>query len=167
MQKYLGVKMIEAEPMTRGEYNNFRGWTIPADEKPCDEGYKITREDGTFSWEPKELFESTYRNMEGMTFGLATETMKKGNKVARRGWNGKGMYVVLQKGYPDGISINKNTQEALNLPEGTIVGFRPYLMMACPKGSTNHFGDTENNIDCTPWLPSQTDILAEDWEVVV
>jgi hypothetical protein len=77
------------------------------------------------------------------------------------------MYVVYQKGYPDGISINKNTQESLSLPEGTIVGFRPYLMMACPNGSTNHFGNTENNIDCVPWLPSQTDILAEDWEVVV
>ena len=102
-----------------------------------------------------------------MNFGQTIENLKEGKKVARKGWNGKGMYVVYQKGYPDGISINKNTQESLSLPEGTIVGFRPYLMMACPNGSTNHFGNTENNIDCVPWLPSQTDILAEDWEVVV
>ena len=102
-----------------------------------------------------------------MNFGKVLEALKEGKKVARNGWNGKGMYVVLQKGYPDGITINKNTQEALNLPEGTIVGFRPYLMMACPKGSTNHFGKTENNIDCIPWLPGHGDLLAEDWEVIV
>lgn len=38
-----------------------------------------------------------------MTFGIALEMLKKGFRVARKGWNGKGMFVVFQKGYPDGI----------------------------------------------------------------
>lgn len=101
-----------------------------------------------------------------LNFGQAIEALKQGKRVARKGWNGKGMYVVFQKGYPNGIEANKNTQEALSIPEGSIIGFRPYLMMACPKGSTNHFGDTNNSLDCVPWLPSQTDILAEDWVIL-
>ena len=50
-----------------------------------------------------------------MTFGIAIEAMKKGNKVARRGWNGKGMFVVYQKAYPNGIPCNKQTAEAWGL----------------------------------------------------
>ena len=39
MKKYVGTKQIEARPMTRGDYNNYRGWQIPAEENPADEGY--------------------------------------------------------------------------------------------------------------------------------
>lgn len=63
IKKYIGVKLIEAEPMTRGEYNIFRNWTLPADENPNDEGYKLFRQDGTYSWEPKELFENSYMSL--------------------------------------------------------------------------------------------------------
>ena len=38
-----------------------------------------------------------------MNFGEAIEAMKLGKKVSRSGWNGKNMFVVYQKGYPDGI----------------------------------------------------------------
>ena len=41
MKNYIGTKRIEAEPMTRGDYNKYRGWTIPADENPEDEGYIV------------------------------------------------------------------------------------------------------------------------------
>ena len=37
MKTYIGVKKIEAEPMTRGDYNTYRGWQIPTDENPDDE----------------------------------------------------------------------------------------------------------------------------------
>ena len=39
MHKYIGTKLTEAEPMTRGDYNKYRGWTIPRNENPEDEGY--------------------------------------------------------------------------------------------------------------------------------
>lgn len=47
-----------------------------------------------------------------MDFGKALELLKKGQKVARKGWNGRGMFVVYQKGYPQGIPCNKQTAEA-------------------------------------------------------
>ena len=100
-----------------------------------------------------------------LDFSEALDALKDGYKIARENWNGNGMYVVLQKGYPNGIAADKNTLQALNIPEGTIIGFRPYLMMVCPKGSTNHW-KTDNELDCCPWLPSCTDILAEDWKLV-
>ncbi len=63
MKTYIGTKVIEAEPMTRGEYNQFRGWTIPADENPNDEGYRVIYPDGYVSWSPKEVFDNTYREI--------------------------------------------------------------------------------------------------------
>nr|DAU51108.1 MAG TPA: Dec protein, OB-Fold, Decoration, VIRAL PROTEIN [Caudoviricetes sp.] len=60
MQKYIGVKRIKARPMTRGDYNTYRGWQIPADEDPADEGYLVKYRDGYESWSPKEVFEEAY-----------------------------------------------------------------------------------------------------------
>lgn len=88
------------------------------------------------------------------SFSVALEYMKRGKKMTREGWNGKGMYVVLQKGYPDGVAINKNTSEATGIPEGTLVKFRPYLMIKTVDGSF------------APWVSSNTDLLAEDWVIV-
>jgi hypothetical protein len=89
-----------------------------------------------------------------MDFGKALEALKQGKRVARAGWNGKGMWLAYQKAYPDGIAINANTAEATGLPQGTVCKFLPYLMM---KTVDNSF---------VPWLASQTDVLAEDWSVV-
>lgn len=60
MQKYIGVKQVEATPMTRGFYNDYRGWTIPANENPNDEGYMVKYADDYVSWSPKETFEKSY-----------------------------------------------------------------------------------------------------------
>lgn len=56
MQKYIGVERVEARPMTRGDYNVYRGWQIPADENPADEGYLVKRGDVHENWIPKESF---------------------------------------------------------------------------------------------------------------
>lgn len=60
MEKFIGIKKIEAEPMTRGDYNDLRGWTIPKDENPADEGYIVKYSDGYVSWSPKQAFEEAY-----------------------------------------------------------------------------------------------------------
>lgn len=52
--------MIEAEQMNLGDYNKFKGWTIPADENPKREGYKVKYSDDYISWSPKEVFEVAY-----------------------------------------------------------------------------------------------------------
>lgn len=86
-----------------------------------------------------------------MDFGQALSALKAGSKVTRDGWNGRGMYVVHQPGYPDGIAINKNTAIATGIPQGTVCAFRPYLMMRTVDG------------EFVPWVASQTDLLADDW----
>ena len=90
-----------------------------------------------------------------MTFGDAIKALKHGKRLARKGWNGKGMFIVYQKGYPDGIPCNKQTAEAYGYEEGTLFKCSPYIQMRCADGTHQM------------WTASQTDILAEDWEVVV
>lgn len=85
--------------------------------------------------------------------GVAVRLAKMGVRVTRTGWNGKGMYIAYQKGYPDGIPINKNTADATGIQEGVVCNFLPYLMMKT--------ADVETTF--VPWLASQTDILADDW----
>lgn len=71
-----------------------------------------------------------------MKFGEAIEAAKEGKRIAREGWNGKNMYLELQR--PDEYS--KMTL--------------PYIYMKTAQG------------DFVPWLASQTDILSEDWKIV-
>lgn len=154
MQKYVGTKQIEARPMTRGDYNNYRGWQIPAEENPADEGYLVRYSDEYESWSPEKQFNEVYRPCDNMTFGIALEMLKKGFRVARKGWNGKGMFVVFQKGYPDGIPCNKQTAEAWGISEGDLFKCNPYLQIRCVDGSHSM------------WVPSINDCLAEDWVIV-
>lgn len=64
MKKYIGVKLVEATPMTRGDYNIFRGWKIPEDEDPGDEGYLVRYSDDYMSWSPKNAFEMSYMEID-------------------------------------------------------------------------------------------------------
>ncbi len=89
-----------------------------------------------------------------MDFGEALRAAQGGARIARSGWNGNGMFVVHQKGYPDGIPINANTAEATGIPQGTVCTFRPYLMLKTAQD------------DFVPWVISQSDALADDWERV-
>lgn len=86
-------------------------------------------------------------------FGIALIMLKLGYRVYRKGWNGSGMWVCYQKGYPDGIAINKNTAEATGIQEGTVCQFLPYLMMKTASPT----------VQFVHWAPSNADVLAEDW----
>lgn len=86
-------------------------------------------------------------------FGSALKLVKKGVKITRTGWNGKGMFVVYQKGYPEGIPCNAQTANAWGMKEGDLFKCSPYLQIKCADGSHSM------------WVPSINDILAEDWEV--
>ena len=67
MKQYIGIKVVAARPMTRGDYNIFRGWQIPADEDPADEGYVMKYENGHVLWLPKDMFESDYKEFDEST----------------------------------------------------------------------------------------------------
>jgi hypothetical protein len=80
-----------------------------------------------------------------MNFGEAIEALKLGNKVAREGWNGKGMYLeyISATGW---TKLFGNTTDFQTLP---------WIQMKT----------ADNKL--VPWLASQTDILAEDWTIVL
>lgn len=145
MEKYLGVKLIQAKPQARQETSQ---------DESLLEGYQVIYPDGYVSWSPKEVFEEAYRRIDNLTFGLAIEALKKGYKVARQGWNGKGMFVVYQKGYPQGIPCNKQTAIAWGINEGDLFKCEPYLQIKMVNGSHSM------------WVPSINDCLAEDWTIV-
>jgi hypothetical protein len=149
MEKYIGVKLIEAEPMNLGDYNKFKGWAIPENEDPKTEGYKVKYSDDYISWSPKEVFEEAYRTISNMTFGLAVEAVKKGMKIARKGWNGKGMYVYYVPG-----GDYKTQTEVAKKEFGETAHYNPYLAIKTVTGAIS------------TWVPSINDTLAEDWEVL-
>ncbi len=166
MKQYIGTKMIKAMPMTRLVYNQMRGWTVPADENPNDAGYMVEYLDGGkpnvpgiegyVSWSPAEQFDNAYRPCNAMTFGLAIEALKLGTRVARAGWNGKGMWLALTLSIHD-IPRTGTTQPVYRLTiddDGAGATALPWIGM---KTADNKF---------VPWLASQTDMLAEDWIIL-
>lgn len=76
-------------------------------------------------------------------FGWALTELKNGRAVRRAGWNGVGIFIVLQR--PDEYS--KMTQ--------------PYIYMDTTELRSNNLNAQRGRV---PWLASQTDLLAEDWE---
>ena len=157
MKDYIGTKMIQAKPMTRGDYNKYRGWQIPADENPEDEGYLVKYKDGYESWSPKEVFEEAYRESTGLTFGVALELLTRGEKVARIGWNGKGMFLVMTEGseVPTENMRNDVTRGYYEKEGKDTVKICPHIDMKAADGTM-----------VIGWLASQTDMLAEDWLIV-
>lgn len=151
MNHFIGTKLITAIPMDRAEYNTYRGWELPSNENGDDEGFLVEyldgdkandpRHKGYISWSPSEVFNNAYRPTKGMTFGVALEALKIGQRVTRSGWNGKGLWLEYHQ------------------PMGAVD--LPYVRMSYPVGS----GPYPNGAR-VPWLASQTDMLSEDWEIV-
>ena len=101
-----------------------------------------------------------------VTFGDAIAALKQGKRVARQGWNGKGMFVYLNRGSFDYASITHLEAYELTAIDGVpkelfdegdsgTVTRIPNLSMKSATGAT-----------VTGWLASQTDILAEDWTIL-
>lgn len=161
MKMFIGTKMILARPMGRGEYNTYRGWQIPLDENPADEGFLVEYVDGGasnhpdhagyISWSPKDVFERAYRLSSGLTFGDALQALKAGKRVARAGWNGKGMFVY----YVRAAAYLAQSAAAIEyFGKNAYVPYAPYLVL---KGVDERV---------STWVPSINDVLAEDWVVL-
>lgn len=167
-RQYIGTKIISAIPMTRAEYNDYRGWKLPADENGDDDGYLVEYLDGGkpnhsvhkgyISWSPKEQFDNAYRKVDGLTFGLALEAIKQGARAARAGWNGKGMWIAYTPGSEFAPEYAKEghaaAHRAAEAPSEN-VRLLPHIDMRAADGSM-----------VIGWLASQTDMLAEDWTIV-
>ena len=152
MQRFLGIKIVRAKPMTRLAYNTLRNWVVHDDENPADRGYLVEYEDGGranhpdfegyISWSPLDVFLNAYKPLtDGVQFGDAINALKLGARVARAGWNGKGMWLQLVPAAKYDVIFGICADNKL----------LPWIGMKTAD-------------DCfVPWLASQTDILAEDW----
>lgn len=213
MKRFNALKKVNATPMTRQAYNDYRGWTLPEDENGDDEGYLTEDIDGPIntdefmgyvSWTPKAMFDDQfYECTAGQTgdlpvkctapsdpeheltkdevetlasggslcdccefvqvggdcpieegdefdFGSAVYLLKMGKKVARKGWNGNGMFVyyVPAASYP----VERNNLETMGGEfENDMVPCREYLALKTAQG------------DVATWSPSVSDALATDW----
>ncbi len=214
MKRYRALKRVNATPMTRQEYNDYRGWTLPEDENGADEGYLTEDIDGPIntnefmgyvSWTPKKMFDDQFYEIDAQVvgesvkggctapqdpnheltedevatlasngslcdcadftqyggdypieegdefdFGSAVYLLKTGKKVARKGWNGSGMFVyyVPAASYP----VERNNLETMGgqFPDD-MVPYREYLALKTAQG------------DVATWAPSVSDALATDW----
>lgn len=84
-----------------------------------------------------------------MNFGEALEAVKEGKRIARKGWNGKGMYV-----YYIPANSYKAITEVAREEFGDMVPYNPY------------FAIKNVNNTVSTWVPSVNDCLAEDWYIV-
>ena len=126
---YYGTKRITAWPENRGS---------DPQSPHFERGYAVKYSDDYVSWSPADVFEAAYQSIDdsALSFGHAIEAMRAGHRVARQGWNGKGMWLEIQ--IPD---------------EGSKMSL-PYIYMRTVQG------------DLVPWLASQTDMLSNDWGIV-
>lgn len=80
-----------------------------------------------------------------MNFGQAIEALKQGKRVAREGWNGKGIFIELQ------------------IPDENSKMTHPYIFIDTTGLNTQNTKAPKNRV---PWLASQTDMLSDDWVIL-
>lgn len=160
MKKFIGTKVIMAEPMTLTEAQKVLGREI----KPVaveKEGYLVEYKDGYKSWSPKSVFDEAYHEIKSMNFGETIEALRVGLAVRRKGWNGKGLFVVKQipahiEGdiIPKMQSLPQIAKDILMSRENPHIDYTNQMLIINPDGRTDS------------WVPSSSDIFAEDWEIV-
>lgn len=162
-KQYVGVKTVYARGMTRGDYNHFRGWQVPDNEDPRDDGYLIEdhgfavqqdlvgKAHGYVTWLPKDVFEKSYTERDVAFFGIsqAIDVLKRGGRVARDGWLMKSTYIVLINGSAVTPSINNN------YGNGDAI---------TPVGDVIYILSSDNTL--IPYTPTIADLSAQDWKVV-
>ena len=100
-------------------------------------------------------------NLPGMSFGIAIEALKFGLPVRRKGWNGKGLFIVKQVPahitgdiIPNMQSLPQSAKNILMSRENPHIDYTNQMLIINPDGRADS------------WVPSSSDVFAEDWEVV-
>ena len=96
-----------------------------------------------------------------MNFGKAIEALKEGSAIRRSGWNGKGLFVVKQVPshitgdiIPKMQSLPQSAKDILMSRENPHIDYTNQMLIINPDGRADS------------WVPSSSDIFAEDWEVI-
>lgn len=160
MKKYIGTKIVMAEPMTLTKAQKVLGREL----KPAtleEDGYLVEYKDGYKSWSPKNVFEEVYREVGSVNFGGAIDLLKAGLAVRRKGWNGKGLFIVKQVPahitgdiIPNMQSLPQSAKNILMSRENPHIDYTNQMLIINPDGRADS------------WVPSVSDVFAEDWEVV-
>lgn len=146
--------------MTKDYYGTKR-ITAYKQEKDGQAGYGVIYADGYQSWSPADVFEAAYQPTDAMSFGHALQALKGGLRVARAGWNGKGMWIALTPGsvFPADMAREghaaKHRADEMEPQVGHNITLLPHIDMRAADGSM-----------VVGWLASQTDMLADDWMIV-
>lgn len=161
MSMYIGTKIVKAMPMTMTEAQKVLGREF----KPAtveEDGYLVEYKDGYMSWSPKSVFDDAYRKLVGMDFGKVIEALKSGLAVRRKGWNSNCMFVVKQipshiEGgmIPTMQSLPQSAKNILLSRDGAHIDYTNQMLIINLDGRADS------------WVPSSSDVFAEDWEVVV
>lgn len=118
-------------------------------------GYAVKYSDGYISWSPQQTFEEAYQPLDALSFGHAIVALKAGHRIARRGWNGKGMFLVYVPGTPHFMPREGSPYASLAVAPSGVVDINPHIDMKTATGEMQ-----------PGWLASQTDMLSQDWQIV-
>ena len=168
MKKYIGTNQVEAMPMTLGEYIAKTGrnpYVFDGEMHGGNEPGYFLKEDGHEGWTPAKTFEEAYRQVDderkNMTFGDAIEVLKQGGAIRRTGWNGKGLFVIKQVPAHIESNVIPNMQSLPQAAKELILkgkGFIDYTSQCLIYN--------ENTGRADSWVPSISDVFADDWEIV-
>lgn len=162
MKKYIGTKIVNATPAWLVDNNVYlKDEDVPSSMNRKD-GYIVVSEDGYESWSSKSMFEKIYHEVGTMDFGGAMHCLKAGLAVRRRGWNGKGLFIVKQVPthiigdiIPNMQSLPQSAKNILMSRENPHIDYTNQMLIINPDGRADS------------WVPSSSDVFAEDWELVI
>lgn len=96
-----------------------------------------------------------------MNFGNAIEALKQGKAIQREGWNGKGLFVVKQIPASIGAdiipgmqSLPQSAKDIIMSRENPHIDYTNQMLIVNPDGRADS------------WVPSSSDVFAEDWRIV-
>lgn len=147
-EPYLGVYIETLEGRMLANYGDYIIKGVNGEFYPCK----------------PDIFEKTYDEADSsslMGFGDAIEVLKQGGAVRRQGWNGKGLFVVKQipahiteEIIPKMQSLPQSAKDIIMSRENKVIDYTSQMLIINPDGRADS------------WVPSVSDVFAEDWEIV-
>ncbi|CAG9884402.1 DUF2829 domain-containing protein [Bacteroides ovatus] len=147
-EPYLGVYIETLEGKMLANYGDYIIKGVNGEFYPCK----------------PDIFEKTYDTADSpasMGFGDAIEFLKQGGAIRRSGWNGKGLFVVKQipahiteEIIPKMQSLPQSAKDIIMSRENKVIDYTSQMLIINPDGRADS------------WVPSASDVFAEDWEVV-
>lgn len=147
MKPFIGTKKILAKAMTRGEYNDYRGWKCPDNENPADEGFLVEYmdggesnhpgHDGYVSWSPTDVFLSAYQVQPSIIEHSAEDIVTEG-MIEARGLNARRVSLDELHGSIKNVEIIRHRVESgsvlrfaiLTMENGFTVTGRPSISVS-------------------------------------